>query len=749
MADDFRNDLENPVSEEEIREELNAAQQKEFLKELGKKKKDFLIDLSMLERERIAKHIKDLFGSSKGRHDDISDEMDENDEIFRMERAPLPGADAEIPNYRTPISTVALEVMHANVMNVIFTPPDVMRVLPTEQNDIPKIEKLDIFGNWSMKNEMSLFENCDRLFHASSKHGEAPYLIHWVKEYGTDIETKLIMNPANPSEPMVDPVTNEPLVQEREVNKLLYDGPRMEVFSRKDYYQPPNALMDKPNEWDIRKVRYTFDTFLREMFKGKMYKDSIEQITDWQNATVGEGDKVDYEGDAIPLGKFEKEFIEFYGRLRLTILKRDAEDEVVDEQELEDEFIGIVNVEDEVLCQLRKNKFPLKERPIGVDYFMPDDEGRRAGLGIFRLMKTMQKAYDALFNQFIYGVTQSNNPFGFFTPLGNQRDEPIKVRSGYMYPTADPRSVNIVKLPQPDASIGIALELIKFWTQLLFGISDFASGQESRIDPDAPAKKVQIIVAQGNVRMNAIIKRKNKTLQNIFRKWFLLYKKNMPPNKFMRIAGTSEQNPWQFTQLQLSDFALKSIPDFELVGNILNANKTLQVNKVLAVYQVLSQNPFFSPQTTQGLQALHGLTKYLIDNLDETGLSSLLPPSKGRFIHTPEEENAIFLQGDSVEPADEDDHMAHLRSHTAFFNSETTPEPIKKAVAIHINKHVLKIRALITQQIAISQGIQPQPGVQPGGINATGQNQGTPAATGAVLGQSGLGGFEAGNQNVL
>ena len=64
--------------------------------------------------------------------------------------------------------------------------------------------------------------------------------------------------------------------------------------------------------------------------------------------------------------------------------------------------------------------------------------------------RLLQKGYDVLYNQFIFGTEQSNNPFGFYSPTGNQRDEPLKIKNGYLYPTTDPSSVNIVKLPPPD-----------------------------------------------------------------------------------------------------------------------------------------------------------------------------------------------------------------------------------------------------------------------------------------------------------
>ncbi len=709
------------TSPDEIIKEINASNEKDYLRQLKGRNKGYLLDgMSILEKERIATYITTRFKDVKESHQEIEDKIDEYDDIFRMVRKDVPGDDGSMPNYRTPLSTVALEVIHANVMNTFFTPRDIGRVLPTEEGDVKKVNKLSTFLNWSADNELKIFENIDRLFHSSDKNGECPYIVHWVKEYGTEIKREIIFNPADPSQPLIDPETQEPVYQEKEEQKLLYNGPKLEIFSRKDYYQPENSIMGQTPVWEMRKVRISYDDYLRDELQGKMFKGSIQDIDEWAGGESEMSNQEDYDGNQIPVGEFEQEFVEFYGKLRINVIKTDSEDEAVESEELEEEVIALVHIKSECLCSLRKNKFPLKMRPIGMDYFIPDDEGRRAGTGIMEFLDSIQKAYDALFNQYIFGVTQSNNPIIFFSPTGNQRKEPIKLKNGFAYPTSDPKSVTMFKLPAPDAQMNASLELIIQWSQLLFGISDFTAGIESRIDPTGPAKKAEIVVAQGNVRMNHIVKRKVNTIQDIFKRWFLLYRDNMPPNKFMRIVGDSKDNPWKFENVTISDFALKSIPDFELTGNVLTSNKNQEVNKRIAIYQLLVQNPFFSVQTQPGIQALHSLTKWLIDGLDEMGLTRFLPQVPGENVQTPEEENARFLQGDSGEPEEGEDHVAHIKVHRNMLLDPTVPEEIKKEILRHINAHVTMMQTEVQQQMVLSQSGFPN---QQGGGNAGTGNQ--------------------------
>lgn len=738
----------NPPTPEEqsTAKPIKTKSELSYYQKLKKKYKNYLLkDLSLIERERVAQYIINEYNKNIGEHKELCDQLDEYDSIYRMERNEVQGSDGNLPNYRTPMTTVAIDVVHANELNVFFSPKDPIRPIPTEPNDAPKIAKLATFSNWSMKNEMNLFENVDRLFHSSDKNGECPYMIYWDKEWGIDFKRTIVSDPNDPKEPLYDDDTGEVVYREEEVTKLLYNGPKFEVLSRKDYIQPKDSVMDILPPWEMVIRRYSYDDIWKEEMSGRMYDGVIDQVKSWGMRETPLMEKTDYEGDQELIGEWEKETIFYMGKLRVNVIKKNSGQTTIDPDEiieLEDEFLAEVHIQSKTLLSLRKNKFPLKMRPVDMDYCMPDDEGRRCGIGMAEFLSSLQKAYDVLFNNYIFGVMQSNNPFGFFKPTGNTRNDPIKIQNGYLYPTSDPSSVNITKLPPPDASIQQVIQLLTQWAQLLFGISDYAAGIESTIDPSAPAKKAQIVVEQGNVRLNMIIKRKLQTLKKICLRWYLLYRDNMPKDKFMRIVGDDENNPWKFEAIRIEDFQLKSIPDFELTGNILNSNKQLQANVAVSMYQLLIANPFFSPQTQQGLQALHSLTKWLIDKLDDTGVSRFMPKMPGDTVETPEEENARFMQGDNGNPTESDDHLDHIKKHAALLQDPLVPQEIKPNIAQHITKHVEMFRQLVTQQAVMQMAQQhmPQAGGAPGaapvqgGSNGQAQNGQAPNPFAAAIG---------------
>lgn len=734
--------------------EVTSSQEKDYLSKIKKRNKYLLQDITDEEAQRIADYVIAKYNEALPAHEELCLKIDEWDEVSRLIRKEVIGSTGDLPNYRLPFSLVAHEVIHANILNVFFSPKDIMRVIPVSADDISKVNNVSTFGNWSLKNELDIFNKVDQLFHGSEKAGESVAMIYWKKEYGIEIKREPIRGADG--QVVYDEETKDPVYHEIEEPKLIYNAPWMDVLSRKDYIQPPECRMGEVPEYEGRILRLSYDQCLREELQAKFRSDVTRDIKDWGSVTQKsvESQTIDGESESVP--KWSKEFIEMYIRMRINLIKQEATDEEqIEAYELEDEFIVTVHIKTRKLCALRKNRFPLKMRPFIVDYFIPDDTGRRSALGIYELMDSLQKAYDTLFNQFIYSVELSNNPIVFFTPTGNMRAEKMKLQKGFMYPTSDANSVKIFDFPGPNDSLQYALQLIQQWGQFLFGISDYAAGMESTIDPSAPAKKAQIIVEQGNVRLNLIIKRKLDTLKQIFKMWYLLYRDNMPANKFMRISGEGEgDNPWKFEAISYEDFALQSIPDFELTGNVLNANKQLEANKAIAIYQMMATNYFFNPQTPQGLQALRSLTKWLIDKMDDAGLSRFLPQVQNEgILYTPEEENAVMVKGNKVIVIPSDDDIHHIKSHGEFINSPTVPEEIKPLVGQHIKEHIQSMQMKMQQSAAThnmgamqspmmgAPGMQPMPNNPNGGMpinNQGGQNAltggfGASGTPGAVL----------------
>lgn len=714
-------------------EDLTQEDQHKYLGKIKKRNKYLLIDLTEEENKRIGNYIIDKYDEAMPEHHNICQKIDDWDEVSRLVRKEVIGSEGELPNYRMPFSFLTHEVVHSNVMNTFFSPQEIMRVIPTAIDDIDKVDNICVFGNWSMKNELDIFTAFDKMDHASIKNGESVAMLYWKKEYGVEIE-RIPMKDKD-SNVIYDEETKDPVFWEREVDKIVYNAPYMEIINRKDYIQPPDCMMDEIPEYEGVIRRFTYDSFLRNEEMGQYYKGSIDKIKGWPSASQTEVEKLTIDGETQRVPGWSKEFLCMFLRMRIEVVKKGIQDnEAVEMYDLEDELEAVVHIETKTLCALKKNRRPMKQRPFINDYFQPDDSGRRVGIGVYEMMDPLQKCYDAVFNNYVYGEELSNNPIVFFSPTGNMRDERFKIQKGYAYPTSDPKSVQLFTFPPPNESSRALMDLIQQWGQFMYGISDYAAGMQSNIDPSASGKKVQLIVDQGNVRLNMIIKRKNSVLKEIFKRWYLLYRDNMPPNKFMRIAG-EQKDPWKFEAINYEDFALQSIPDFELTGNVLNANKQLEANKAIAIYQLLVTNMLFNPSTQTGLTAYTQLSKWLIDKIGDAQLSNFVGGAEDEgVVLTPEEENALMLQGEEdVQPHQGENIQHHLQVHQAYLQLDYVPIEVKKLIARHMQSTLMMAKQMMAQKLAMMQsGMMPQNIQQQQNLGMQPQQQGGGNAQGGV-----------------
>jgi len=371
-------------------EDLTQEDKHEYLSKIKKRNKYVLLDLTEEENKRVGDYIIDLYNDAMPEHELICQKIDDWDEVSRLVRKEVIGSQGELPNYRMPFSFLTHEVVHSNVMNTFFSPQEVMRVIPTAIDDIEKVDNICVFGNWSMKNELDIFTAFDKMSHVSIKNGESVAMLYWKKEYGVEIE-RIPMKDAD-GNVIYDDETKDPVFWEREKDTLLYNAPYIEIINRKDYIQPADCMMDEIPEWEGCIRRFTYDSFLRDEEQGMYYYGSIDKIKDWPSSSQTTVEKLTIDGENVRVPGWSKEFLLWFGRMRVEIVKKGIQDnEAVKVYDLEDELEAVVHIKTKTLCALKKNRRPMKQRPFVNDYFQPDDSGRRVGLGVYELMDPLQK----------------------------------------------------------------------------------------------------------------------------------------------------------------------------------------------------------------------------------------------------------------------------------------------------------------------------------------------------------------------
>src|SRR3990167_3365501 len=107
MPKDFQDAIENfdnpePATDKDIEQEIVKANEKDYYKQIKAKNKNYLIKLTQLERERVAKHICSRYDEEKQNHIEKCNRLDEYNSIYLMQRQSTVGDDGTNPNYRTP-----------------------------------------------------------------------------------------------------------------------------------------------------------------------------------------------------------------------------------------------------------------------------------------------------------------------------------------------------------------------------------------------------------------------------------------------------------------------------------------------------------------------------------------------------------------------------------------------------------------------------------------------------------------------
>ena len=100
------------------------------------------------------------------------------------------------------------------------------------------------------------------------------------------------------------------------------------------------------------------------------------------------------------------------------------------------------------------------------------------------------------------------------------------------------------------------------------------------------------------------------------------------------------------------------------------------------------------------MQAYYKITKWWLDKMDAMGVSKFIPQPKGDFIQSPEEENAMLLQGDKPEANERDNHLNHMRSHNRLISNPAVPPEVKKNAVEHLREHFGRLQGQMGKEMA-------------------------------------------------
>jgi len=252
-----------------------------------------------------------------------------------------------------------------------------------------------------------------------------------------------------------------------------------------------------------------------------------------------------------------------------------------------------------------------------------------------------------------------------------------------------------------DQVLFMVLGLIKQFSEQFTATSDYLMGRESQGTKTPTASGTLAIIEQGLVTFAVLTKRVFRSLRKELKLLMALNQIHLPDTKQFRVMGSEADIA--FPEIKREDF--DSVADIVPIGDPSYASKMLKTQEAMQRYELMMQNPLIAGNPDAGIQpnkrAIWHVTSDLLDAMNTINKDKILPPLPPEPI-SPEEENAMFMQGDYKSPVMGEPHAEHWPIHTNFKATEFYMS-MKPAYKELLERHLVE-----TQQMAYRESQQLQ-----------------------------------------
>ncbi len=309
-----------------------------------------------------------------------------------------------------------------------------------------------------------------------------------------------------------------------------------------------------------------------------------------------------------------------------------------------------------------------------IEYFIPytfiPNPDSHYGFGFAHLIDHINETADTILNQLIDAGTLSNLKGGFVNQRSGIKKGALTFKMGE-YKGVDIASDDIRKaiyelnFEPPSATLFTLLDMLKGYVKDLTTTADWMSGA---LPPsDTAATTMLAIIEQGLKVFSTIQKRCHRSFGRELRQIAFLNGIYLD-EKVYYVVQDSTADSMKTLETGRQDY-LNNID----VIPVSDPNITSRAEQLIKAQQILGevkQNPL----TMQDPESLYIATREYMKALGAGVLTDQIvkkpPPPPEPPDLTPQEENAMFLREQSVEPLPIQDHLTHLFNHETFMQSE-------------------------------------------------------------------------------
>jgi hypothetical protein len=529
---------------------------------------------------------------------------------------PWPGAS----NVCVPMLSSACNQFHGRAYQAIFSPPELVKVLPKEAGDVQRAKDVQGYMNYQLMYEQTEYEEeFDRMLLALPING-----LEFQKTYYDPVLGRNVSEHANGTQVVVP-----------------YRTAKLEKAARITHNLWLHYHELRQRNAEGRYVR--FARVQREAGK----KDDTE-IGATRDMVSGE--------EEVDLSQAPKLILEMHTRYKLPGSKSYLP------------YVFTIDFDSETILRITNRRITVDgvsaELNHFTDYhFIPNPEGFYS-FGFGHFLEQLNEMANTGFNQIYDSGRLTNQPFGFYGRRAGFKRSRQRVMPGSMIEVEDATQINFPQMQRVDQVLFSVLGLIQQYGEHISSNSDYLMGRESRGTKTPTAHGTLAIIEQGLVTFGVLTKRVFRQQNKAF---FLQYQLNslyLPESKQYRVVGGGTI---PFPTIKRRDFAKEL--DLFPVGDPSFASRSIRRQSAMELYTMLLSNPLIGINQATGQignpRAIWHATSDLIDSYDKKNKDELLPPLPPEAM-SPEMENARFMQGDEIEPTVGENIEQHLQTHQAF-----------------------------------------------------------------------------------
>ncbi len=357
-----------------------------------------------------------------------------------------------------------------------------------------------------------------------------------------------------------------------------------------------------------------------------------------------------------------------------------------------------------------------------IDYHFIPNPGGYYSFGFGQMLEQLNEMANTAFNQIFDSGKLANMPPTVYSKKAGIAKRKIQVSPGASLEAKDVKQLVTLPIRGVDQTLFQVLGYINEYVQTFTSVTDLITGKESKGVKTPTKGGTEAIIDQGLVSFGVMSKRVFRSHKKELRLIMGLNRAFMTEKKQYRVMGDNDKIAFPEIKRKQFDQVFDVVPTADPVY----ASRQVKRQEAAEIYTMGMQNPLIvgNPelQIKPNMQSMWVLTNNLLNTYQVQNKSAILPEMPDLPIPAPQE-NAMFMQGDYVEPKNGENHEEHLALHNDWMQTEffrAAPKDYQELLVNHVNKTMevakidMQMQQMQQQQMA-QQAQQQQMQEQQGG----------------------------------